>query len=321
MKTVTVLVPCYNEEDILWAFYNRLNSVFNALPEYCFSILFVDDGSTDSSLEKLRSLRNLDHSVSFLSLSRNFGKETAMLAGLDYVQTDSVILIDADLQDPPELIPELIKFWEEGFDDVYARRICRNGETFLKKCGAYLYYRILRRLSDIDIPVDVGDFRLLDKRCVKALCSMRERQRYTKGLFSWVGFRKKEILFERDARFAGDSGFNFFKLLGLAVDGITSFSIIPLRFASVLGLILSFTSCAYMAYVWLKTLVYGDPVAGYPSLVCIILFIAGFQFLVLGIIGEYIGRIFVEVKHRPEYVAAEYNGKKNWIDPRGMLHG
>lgn len=310
MKIVTILIPCYNEENSLDILYERLQLVLQNLKEYNIQILLVNDGSTDNTLEKMQELHTKDSSVSYLSLSRNFGKECAMLAGLDYVDSDAVILMDADLQDPPELIPQMLQEWENGYDDVYARRRSRAGETWFKKATAHWYYRILQRFADIEIPADVGDFRLLDRQAVRALCSLRERQRYTKGLFSWVGFNKKEILFNRDPRVAGNSKMNFFKLLGLAIDGITSFSVAPLRLASILGLLISSVAFIYLLFVVGKTLLFGDPVAGYPSMISIILFMGGIQLVVLGIIGEYVGRIFYEAKGRPDYLVSEYNGAK-----------
>ena len=310
MKTITILIPCYNEVNNLDFLYNRLKNVISGLNDYCVRLLFVNDGSTDSTLTKLKEIHAKDSSVSYISLSRNFGKENAMLAGLDYADGDAVILMDADLQDPPELIPQMLEEWEKGYDDVYARRRSRAGETWFKIVSAHWYYRILRRFADIDIPADVGDFRLLDRQAVNALCSLRERQRYTKGLFSWIGYKKKELLYDRDPRAAGNSKMNFFKLFGLAVDGITSFSVAPLRLASILGLVISSVAFVYLLFVIIKTILYGDPVAGYPSMISIILFIGGIQLIVLGIIGEYVGRIFYEAKNRPDYLISEFNGKK-----------
>ena len=310
MKSITVLIPCYNEECSLTLLYNRLIRLFAALPNYQFDILLVDDGSKDNTLAIMQELHIKNPSVSYLSLSRNFGKENAMLAGLDYAKGDAVILIDADLQDPPELIPQMLQEWENGYDDVYARRRNRAGETWFKKATAHWYYRILQRFADIEIPADVGDFRLLDRQAVDALCSLREKQRYTKGLFCWIGYNKKELLFDRDPRVAGNSKMNFLKLLGLAVDGITSFSVAPLRLASILGLLISSIAFIYLLFVIGKTLLFGDPVAGYPSMISIILFMGGIQLVVLGIIGEYVGRIFYEAKKRPDYLVSEYNGEK-----------
>ena len=310
MKTITVLIPCYNEENSIDLLYEHLQKVISQLQEYNFQVLLVNDGSKDNTLAKMQELNEKDPAVSYLSLSRNFGKENAMLAGLDYADGDAVILMDADLQDPPELIPQMLQEWEKGYDDVYARRRTRAGETWFKKASAHWYYRILQKFSDIDIPADVGDFRLLDRQAVDALCLLREKQRYTKGLFSWIGYNKKELLFDREPRAVGSTKMNFLKLFGLAVDGITSFSVAPLRLASVLGLFISSVAFLYLLYVVGKTLLFGDPVAGYPSMISIILFIGGIQLVVLGIIGEYVGRIFYEAKRRPDYLVSEYNGKK-----------
>lgn len=310
MKTITILVPCYNEENSLDILYDHLKKVIKENSNYKFVILLVNDGSKDRTLAKMKELREKDSAVSYLSLSRNFGKENAMLAGLDYAEGDAVILIDADLQDPPELIPQMLQEWENGYDDVYARRRTRAGETWFKKTSAHWYYRILQKFADIDIPADVGDFRLLDRQAVNALCSLREKQRYTKGLFSWIGYNKKELLFDREPRAVGNTKMNFIKLFGLAVDGITSFSVAPLRLASVLGLLISTVAFVYLLFVIGKTLLYGDPVAGYPSMISIILFMGGIQLVVLGIIGEYVGRIFYEAKGRPDYLVSEYNGSK-----------
>ena len=310
MKLITILIPCFNEENSLDLLYERLRNMTSQLSRYRFQILLVNDGSKDNTLAKMHELHRKDSTVSYLSLSRNFGKENAMLAGLDYAEGDAVILLDADLQDPPELIPQMIEEWEKGYDDVYARRRSRAGETWFKKASAYWYYRILQKFADIDIPSDVGDFRLLDRQAVDALCSLRERQRYTKGLFSWIGYNKKELLFDREPRAAGNSKMNFLKLFGLAVDGITSFSVAPLRLASVLGIIISTIAFVYLIFVIAKTLLFGDPVAGYPSMISIILFMGGIQLIVLGIIGEYVGRIFYESKRRPDYLVSEYNGNK-----------
>ena len=310
MKTITILVPCYNEENSLDILYDHLKKVIKENSNYKFVILLVNDGSKDRTLAKMKELREKDSAVSYLSLSRNFGKENAMLAGLDYAEGDAVILMDADLQDPPELIPQMLQEWENGYDDVYARRRTRAGETWFKKTSAHWYYRILQKFADIDIPADVGDFRLLDRQAVNALCSLREKQRYTKGLFSWIGYNKKELLFDREPRAVGNTKMNFIKLFGLAVDGITSFSVAPLRLASVLGLLISTVAFVYLLFVIGKTLLYGDPVAGYPSMISIILFMGGIQLVVLGIIGEYVGRIFYEAKGRPDYLVSEYNGSK-----------
>ena len=310
MKTITILIPCYNEEKSIDILYEHLQRIISQLKQYDFQVLLVNDGSKDNTLAKMKELHEKDSSVSYLSLSRNFGKENAMLAGLDYAEGDAVIVMDADLQDPPELIPQMLLEWEKGFDDVYARRRTRAGETWFKKKSAHCYYRILQKFADIDIPADVGDFRLLDRQAVDALCSLREKQRYTKGLFSWIGYNKKELPFDREPRAAGNSKMNYVKLISLAVDGITSFSVAPLRLASVLGLLISSIAFVYLLFVVGKTVLFGDPVAGYPSMISIILFMGGIQLVVLGIIGEYVGRIFYEAKGRPDYLVSEYNGAK-----------
>jgi glycosyltransferase involved in cell wall biosynthesis len=320
MKTITILIPCYNEETGLDILYQHLQTIIMKLKDYNFYILFINDGSKDNTLAKMKELQAKDPSVSYLSLSRNFGKENAMLAGLDYAEGDAVILMDADLQDPPELIPEMLEEWEKGYDDVYARRRTRAGETWFKKASAHWYYRILQKFADIDIPADVGDFRLLDRQAVNALCTLREKQRYTKGLFSWIGFKKKELLFDREPRAVGDSKMNFIKLFGLAADGITSFSVAPLRLASVLGILISSIAFVYLLFVIGKTLLFGDPVAGYPSMISVILFMGGIQLVVLGIIGEYVGRIFYEAKGRPDYLVSEYNGRKVLVKKIGKLN-
>lgn len=316
MKSVTILVPCYNEEKGLYILHERLQDIIRKIDTYEFTILLVNDGSKDNTLAKMQELHEKDPSVSYLSLSRNFGKENAMLAGLDYAEGDAVILMDADLQDPPELIPQMLQEWEKGYDDIYARRRTRAGETWFKKASAHWYYRVLQKFAEIDIPADVGDFRLLDRQAVDALCSLREKQRYTKGLFSWIGYNKKELLFDRDPRAVGSSKMNFVKLFSLAVDGITSFSVAPLRLASVLGIVISSVAFIYLLFVIGKTLLFGDPVAGYPSMISIILFMGGIQLVVLGIIGEYVGRIFYEAKRRPDYLVSEYNGEKVLMERR-----
>lgn len=309
-KKVTILVPAYNEEDVLQQLYSRLINVFNTLPLYKFELLFVNDGSKDKTLPKIKLLREMDNRVSYVNLSRNFGKETAMIAGLDYASGDAVIIIDADLQDPPELIPEMIHYWENGYDDVYAKRNSRSGETWIKKTTATAFYRLLEKVARVPIQRDTGDFRLLDRRCVDALRQLRETQRYTKGMFSWIGFNKKEILFNRDPRAAGETKWNYFKLFDLAIEGITSFTTTPLRLSALFGCIVSFCAFIYMIWIITKTMLFGDPVAGYPSLMTVILFLGGIQLISLGILGEYIGRIFNETKNRPLYFVDEYNNVK-----------
>ncbi len=309
-KLITILVPAYNEQEVLHLLYDRLVKLMNENTGYDFEILLVNDGSKDKTFEIMQELREKDKRFCYLNLSRNFGKETAMIAGLDYCKGDAVAIIDADLQDPPELIPEMIKYWEEGYDDVYAKRKSREGETWLKKFTSKMYYKVLQGFTRIEIQKDTGDFRLLDRRCVEALKSMRENQRYTKGLFSIIGYNKKEILYDRDPRAAGQTKWNYGKLIDLSIDGITSFTTSPLRWAAILGIMISGVAFIYMIYIIIKTLATGIDVPGYASLMVVILFLGGIQLIFLGIIGEYLGRTFNESKHRPLYFIERYNETK-----------
>ena len=309
-KLVTILVPAYNEQEVLNLLYDRLEKLMNENTNYDFEVLLVNDGSKDKTFEIMQELREKDKRFCYLNLSRNFGKETAMIAGLDYCKGDAVVIIDADLQDPPELIPEMIKYWEEGYDDVYAKRRSREGETWLKKFTSKMYYRVLQGFTRIEIQKDTGDFRLLDRRCVEALKSMRENQRYTKGLFSIIGYNKKEILYDRDPRAAGQTKWNYGKLIDLSIDGITSFTTSPLRWAALIGCGVSVIGFIYMIYIIIKTIVTGVDVPGYASLMVVILFLGGIQLIFLGIIGEYLGRTFNESKHRPLYFIERYNETK-----------
>ena len=310
MKKVSILIPAYNEEEVLYTLYDRLENVINKLNNYEFEVLLINDGSKDNTLNILRELRKRDKRMCYINLSRNYGKETAMIAGLDYVTGDCCIILDADLQDTPELIEEMLKYWEQGYDDVYAKRKSRAGESFMKKFTSSLFYKMLQKSTRIPIQKNTGDFRLLDRRCVDALRKFRESERYTKGMFSWIGFNKKEILFDRDPRVAGSTKWNYWKLIDLAIEGITSFTTKPLRISSFLGVIISFCAFVYIVIIIARTLIMGEAVKGYPSLMAVILFLGGVQLLSLGIIGEYIGRVFNETKRRPLYFVEEYNGEK-----------
>lgn len=310
-KKITILIPAYNEEAVLDKLYKRLSGLAQKVTKYQMEFLFVDDGSRDKTMEIIRGFAQKDPRIAFVSLSRNFGKETAMIAGLDHADGDAVVIIDADLQDPPELIPEMIQYWEEGYEDVYAKRKSREGETWLKKSTSRLFYKMLQRSTNITIQRDTGDFRLLDKRCVEALRQIRESQRYTKGMFSWIGFKKKEITYNRDPRAAGTTKWNYSKLLNLAIEGLTSFTTAPLRISSVLGLAVSLSAFVYIVFLVIRTLMHGTDVAGYPSLMAVILFLGGVQLLSLGVIGEYIARIFNETKHRPLYFIDDFHRNAN----------
>ena len=307
MKTVTLLIPAYNEEEVLSSLFDRLDGLATSIKNYKFEFLFVNDGSRDNTLEIIKSQAKKDSRVSYINLSRNFGKEIAMIAGIDHVRGDAMVIIDADLQDPPELIPEMIKHWEEGYDDVYARRSSREGETWLKKKTSDMYYKILQSSTNIPIQIDTGDFRLLDRRCIDALKQFRESQRNTKAMFSWIGYKKKEIFYNRDPRLAGTTKWNYRKLSNLAIDGITSFTTAPLRIATITGLLISAISFLYIIYLLVRPLFGVSTGAGYSSTLAVILFMGGVQMLFLGIIGEYIGRIFNETKNRPLYLIEEYH--------------
>lgn len=304
MPKLTVVVPAYNESSVLEAFHARLGAVLAALPLEC-TVLYVDDGSSDTTWALIKSLRTDGVNVSGLRLSRNFGKEAALTAGLDKADADAVVVIDADLQDPPELIPQLIEQWQAGSDVVYATRSVREGETRFKRFTAAMFYRGMERLSDTPIPRDTGDFRLLSRRALDALRQLRERQRFMKGLFAWIGYRQTAVIYQREPRQAGITKWNYWRLLQLAIEGVTSFSTAPLRLATWVGLFSSVLSFVYGLWVLTKSIVYGDPVRGYPTLMLVILFLGGVQLLALGVIGEYLGRNYAESKQRPLYFVDE----------------
>ncbi len=309
MKKVSILVPCYNEEQSLPRLYEELIKVTDNLPQYEWEMLFVNDGSKDATMIVLAAMREKDKRVNYLDLSRNFGKENAMLAGFDFVTGDCMILMDADLQDPPTLIPEMLKEWENGYQDVYAKRRDRGKESWLRKKLSMLFYKILDHSTRFDILQNVGDFRLLDRQCIEALRRMRESERYTKGMFCWIGFNKKEVVFDRGDRKAGNSKWNFKSLFNLAIEGIISFTTAPLRFATIVGFVIAF--CAFIAglFYLVKTIVFGDQARGFTTLIVFISFLGGLQLMAIGILGEYLGRIFNEVKGRPVYLANTYNGE------------
>ena len=300
MSKVSVLIPAYNEELSLPELYSKLKEMMDSYAEYEWEILFVNDGSHDKTLEVIKFLRSQDERINFVDLSRNFGKEVAMLAGFDYATGDCLVIMDA----------EMLKYWEEGYDDVYAKRITRGKESLMRKYLSLLFYKLLQKTTRVEILPNVGDFRLLDRCCINALKQLRESQRYTKGMYCWIGFRKKEIKFKQEDRVAGTSSFNFFSLLSLAVEGVTSFTVAPLRISTFAGIIVSLVAFIYMCFIMFKTLIWGEVVQGFPTLMVVILFLGGIQLLSLGVIGEYIGRIFNETKNRPTYIAREYNGVK-----------
>lgn len=314
MKKISIIVPAYNEEEALPFLFERLNKFMDSMPAYEFEILFVNDGSRDNTINLIKSYREQDARYSYVDFSRNFGKEIAMMAGLDYATGDAVVFIDADLQDPPELIEELIKYWEEGYDDVYAKRTSREGETFLKKFTAKMYYKLLQKMTRVPIQRDTGDFRLLDRRCVNALKQMKEYQRNTKSLFSWIGYKKKEVLYDRDARVAGKTKWNYLKLINLAIDGITSFTMLPLRISTILSVPTLISAAVYFIYMVVNGIVIDTFPDNSQILIFLMLFFSGLILLMIGIVGEYLGRIFNETKGRPLYFVNEYNGQRETND-------
>lgn len=297
---LSIVIPSFNEQEVLPAFHDRLTKVLNSLSLES-EIIYVNDGSRDGSLEVMKILRAHDKRVAILDLSRNFGKEIAMTAGLDHAKGTAVVVIDADLQDPPELIPELVRRWQEGWDVVYAQRIERRGETLLKKLTAHWFYRLMQRVGRVRIPENVGDFRLLSRKALDSLLQLREQHRFMKGLFAWIGFSQIGVPYHRDPRFAGRSTWDYWHLWNFALEGFTSFTTTPLKWATYLGLITAFLSFCYSVIIILQKLLYGNPVKGYPSLMVAILFFGGIQLIFLGIIGEYLGRMFDEIKGRPLY--------------------
>jgi glycosyltransferase involved in cell wall biosynthesis len=298
---LSVVVPAYNEEEVLPEFHRRLSNTLETMPVSA-EIIYVNDGSRDRTLAVLGALQARDGRVTVLDLSRNFGKEIALTAGLDHARGDAVVVIDADLQDPPELIPRLFDGLCEGYDVVYGKRMSRRGESALKRSTAYLFYRVIQRLSRVRLPEDTGDFRILSRRAVDALGRLREQHRFMKGLFAWIGFPQKALPYERDPRLRGTTKFNYWRLWNFALEGITSFTTAPLRIATYVGLGTAASSFAYGGYVIVDTLIFGNPVAGYPSLLTVILLLGGIQLMTLGVIGEYLGRMFDESKQRPLYL-------------------
>ena len=310
MSTLTIVVPAYNEGEGLADFHARLAAVLDGM-DAASSVLYVDDGSRDDTWRVMCALREADPRVSTLRLSRNFGKELALTAGLDRVDADAAVVIDADLQDPPELIPAFVAHWRDGYDVVYGTRATRAGESSFKRMTASGFYRVMERLSATPIPRDTGDFRLLSRRALDALKQVRERQRFMKGLFTWVGFRQAAVVYHRDPRHAGQTKWNYWRLWNFAIEGITSFSNAPLKVATYFGLLSALLAFGFGLWVLGKALLFGDPVQGYPSLMVVVLFLGGVQLIALGVMGEYLGRLYVESKQRPLYLIDEYH------QPRG----
>jgi polyisoprenyl-phosphate glycosyltransferase len=301
---VSVVVPAYNEAAGLSRFHHCLAHALAGVENW--EVVYVNDGSTDTTLSVIETLRNTDLRVAVVSLSRNFGKEIAVTAGLDHAAGDAVVVIDGDLQDPPELIPELITCWRAGFDMVYAKRRNRNGDSWMKRGTAHGFYRLMQYMGDLKLPEDTGDFRLMSRRAVDAVLRLREQHRFMKGLFAWVGYPTTYVLYDRAPRCAGVSKWSYWKLWNLAIEGITSFTVMPLKLATYVGLVVALLSAIYAIQVIVKTLIIGNPVAGYPSVMTVVLFLGGVQLMFLGVIGEYLGRVFNETKQRPLYLVERY---------------
>lgn len=306
---LTVVVAAFDEAEALPALHRRLVPVLDGLARdeaLETRVLYVDDGSVDGTWQVLRTLADSDSRISLLRLSRNFGKEAALTAGLDRVHDGAALILDADGQDPPELIPQFVAKWREGHDDVHGTRQERDGDSWLKTSTAHAFYRVMQRLSRTPIPMDTGDFRLLSPRALAALRQLRERHRFMKGLFGWVGFNRVAIPYHREARVAGRSKFNFWQLWNFALEGVTSFSTAPLRLATYLGVATALVAFVYAIWIVFKALFFGDPVAGWPTMMSVILFLGGVQLMALGMIGEYLGRLYVESKQRPLYLVDDW---------------
>jgi glycosyltransferase involved in cell wall biosynthesis len=310
-REISLIIPLFNEQEVIQRCHNRVCETLVNMG-IAAEIIYIDDGSDDSSWQRICELTppNENIEVVCVRLSRNFGKEPAMSAGLQKSRGQAVILLDADLQDPPELIPQMVSEWKKGYDVVDMKRSSRAGEGWVKRATASLFYQVMKQLSDTPIPQNVGDFRLLDSKVVKHINALPERTRFMKGLFAWPGFKRTTLEFDRLERVAGSTKWNYFSLIHLAVDGITSFSTKPLRLATVTGGMLSFVALTFMVILMAKTLMFGDPVAGYPSLMCALLMLGGVQLLSIGLLGEYVGRIFIETKNRPLYLVMDEKKKK-----------
>ncbi|WP_297967275.1 glycosyltransferase family 2 protein [uncultured Campylobacter sp.] len=299
--TISIIAPCYNEEETIEPFLRRIEEILAQINEP-YEIVFINDGSKDNTLNVLLNAKQNFKNIRIINFSRNFGKEAALTAGLDKARGEAAIPIDVDLQDPPELIKELVAKWREGYDVVLAKRADRTSDSFAKRVSADLFYKLNGKISNVDIPNNVGDFRLMSKRVVEALKQLPENQRFMKGLFAWVGFKTTVIEYVREKREAGQSSFNGWKLWNFALDGITSFSTLPLRIWLYIGALVSFLSFLYGSFIILKTLIFGIDLPGYASLAVIMLFLGGIQLIGIGILGEYIGRIYSESKRRPSYI-------------------
>ncbi|MBM6929963.1 glycosyltransferase family 2 protein [[Clostridium] spiroforme] len=308
MKKITVIVPCYNEEEALHYYYEEMSRVMTLMNQYDFELLFVNDGSKDNTLHVIKELVNKDERVRYISFSRNFGKEAAMFAGFENSTGDYVCLMDADLQDPPKLLPDMVKaIEEEGYDSVATRRVTRQGEPPIRSFFARMFYKMMNKISDTELMDGARDYRLMTRQFVNSLLEMKEYNRFSKGLFGWVGYKTKWIEFENVERVAGETKWSFWKLFIYAIDGIVAFSTTPLAIASVIGMLMLFVAFFFIIFIVVRTLMFGDPVSGWPSLVCIITLIGGIQIFCVGILGQYLSKVYLETKNRPIYIVKEHN--------------
>lgn len=307
-KLISLVVPCYNEEPTLQILYDELEKVTKSMPDYTFEYVFVNDGSKDKTLAVLKELANADEKVKYVSFSRNFGKEAALLAGLKTAKGDMVATMDADMQDPPSLLPELVAYVESGeYDNAATRRVTRKGEPIIRSFFARMFYRVMRRITDIEIVDGARDYRVMSRPMVDSIIALQEYNRFSKGIFSWVGYETKWVEFENVERSAGETKWNFWKLFRYSIEGMVSFSDAPINMASWLGIIMTGVSVIALVFLFLRALIFGDPVAGWPSLACIMTFIAGIQLFVMGVMGQYISKTYMEVKHRPHYIVKDTN--------------
>lgn len=312
MEKISVIIPCYNEEEVLPLFYAEMNRVAGLMGEYGFEYIFVDDGSRDGTLSAVKELAAGDERVKYVSFSRNFGKEAAMYAGFTYASGDYVAVMDADLQDPPALLPEMMAaIKNEGYDSVATRRVTRKGEPAIRSFFARCFYRLMRRISKTEIVDGARDYRLMTRQFVDSLLSLSEYNRFSKGLYGWVGYRTKWIEFENVERAAGETKWSFWKLLLYSIEGIVAFSAAPLAIAAVTGILCCLLAFVFILFIVVRTLMFGDPVAGWPSMICVILLTGGLQLLCIGILGEYLAKTYLEVKNRPIFICKESNIREN----------
>lgn len=311
-KRISIVVPCYNEEETLHILHDKLNEVTAAMGDYEFEYVFVNDGSKDKTLLLLKEMAKEDEKVKYVSFSRNFGKEAALLAGLTYAKGDLVATMDADMQDPPSLLPELVGYVESGeYDNAATRRVTRKGEPVIRSFFARMFYKMMRHMTDINIVDGARDYRVMSRAMVESILSLQEYNRFSKGIFAWVGYETKWVEFENVERSAGETKWNFWKLFRYSVEGIVSFSNTPIHLASYMGIGLTALSVFALIFVFVRALIFGDEVAGWPSLVCIITFLGGVQLFVMGIMGQYISKTYLEVKKRPHYIVKDSNYEEN----------